>query len=250
MAQAPTLTLLASPVPDGALPGVEVGAPAVVLVHGLASSCDADFVQTGIAEALLSRGRDVILVDLPGHGSAAGGGDGEITVAGLLADIAGGAAQLAGGPVDVIGYSLGGRLAWDLQAAGLPVRRLVVGGVAPQEPFGAIDPAALAGVVLRGEQPGDPLTGMIGGMLAQAPGDRATLVELVAALGTSPFSAAPADAPTVPTLLMAGDADPVAGDPAWAAEVLPDGSVLTVPGDHLAALRSPEFLAAALAHLG
>lgn len=242
------------------LPAERTDAIPVVLLHGLASDAATDFEASGLVDALRSAGRPVVAVTLPGHVRAltgerswgrapASGGAAPFEVTGVLDAVVRGVRSLAGEvPVDVVGYSLGARLAWDLPAAGLEVRRAVLGGLAPQEPFAALDPGVLAGVVLRGEPAPDPLTGMIGGMLAAAPGERAVLVELVAALGRTPFT--PESAPTAPVLVIAGDADPVAGDPSWATGVLPHGEAGTVPGDHVAALASAEFVRCAVDFLG
>ena len=245
---------LVDALPDGAAAAASsVGVP-MVLIHGMASSAAQDFEGSGLLAALHGAGRDVVLVDLPGHGSAAGeAGAGEagavpvLSVPALLGQIAAGVAALVDGPVDVLGFSLGSRLAWDLPAAGLNVRRLVLLGLAPQEPFGSLDLEAFTSVVLEGAAPIDPLTGMIAGMVSQPEAGRVERVGLVAALGAIPFD--PASAPSVPTLVAAGAEDPVAGSPEWAAGALAAGSTLVVPGDHVGSLLSPEFREAALAFL-
>jgi pimeloyl-ACP methyl ester carboxylesterase len=268
MATTPQLSLRPAPAAQASLPDGDaaaaassLGAPAVVLIHGMASSSERDFEQSGWVRALHEAGRDVVLVDLPGHGTAAGDGGavggaaaGEggaevpvLDVPELLGHIAAGVAELVAGPVDVLGFSLGSRLAWDLPAVGLDVRRLALVGLAPQEPFGALDSQAFAAVVLEGAAPADPMTGMIAGMVSQPEAGRAERVGLVAALGATPFD--PQAAPAVPTLVAAGAEDPVAGSPEWAAAVLSAGQTLVVPGDHVGSLLSEEFRAAALAFL-
>ncbi|HNJ96906.1 MAG TPA: alpha/beta fold hydrolase [Ilumatobacteraceae bacterium] len=97
------------------------GAPAIVFVHG--------FTQTGnswkpIAEQFVSRGHQVVLVDLPGHGESA-------NVRADLRRTADMVAQL-GGPATYVGYSLGGRVCLHL-ALMYPhlVRSLVLIGAHP-----------------------------------------------------------------------------------------------------------------------
>jgi pimeloyl-ACP methyl ester carboxylesterase len=61
-----------------------------------------------------------------------------------------------GGEIDVVGYSLGARLAWAL--AGHPavaVRRLVLGGLSPMEPFAMVDLPAARTALAGGPAPAD-----------------------------------------------------------------------------------------------
>jgi len=92
----------------------------VVLLHG--------FTQTGRCwgplASELAADREVVAVDLPGHGGSAGIAVGIEDAVELLAD--------AGGPATYLGYSMGGRFALRL-AAERPdlVRRLVLIGASP-----------------------------------------------------------------------------------------------------------------------
>ncbi len=97
----------------------------LVLAHG--------FTQTGRSwgafGSLLAAGRQMVRVDLPGHGGSSTV-RGDLHRAGALVLQAGGAA--AEGPVDLLGYSLGARVA--LHAAlddPAALRRLVLIGVTP-----------------------------------------------------------------------------------------------------------------------
>ncbi|UOE44380.1 alpha/beta fold hydrolase [Agromyces larvae] len=226
-------------------------APPVVLLHGFASSAETDFGATGLAAAIAAAGRTAIAVDLPGHGRNEPIADASAaTTSSVVAAIAAAVADAApeASVVDVLGYSLGARLAWELpDATGGRVRRLVLGGISPFEPFAAIDPAELD-AVLGGAEASNPLTGMMAGMI-QAPGlDTASLAKLIVGLASQPFDPA-AGAPRVPALFLAGTEDPMSqGVEALVSAV--DGARLErVPGDHHGALASPEFRAAALAFL-
>ena len=225
-------------------------APPVALLHGFASSAEADFLTTGWVAALHAAGRSVVAIDLPGHGaSPALTSPPEATTSAVLDALSTAlTAAAGGGSIDLVGYSLGGRLAWDLPARTPQIRRLVLGGVSPMEPFAAVDPAELA-AALGGAAPASPLIGMMAGMIS-APGlDTASLARLIPGLAAEPFTPA-ANAPRVPTLLVAGGNDPLAaGGEALIAE-LTAGSFSTVPGDHRGALDSPEFRSAALEFLG
>ncbi|MBN9178686.1 MAG: alpha/beta fold hydrolase [Microbacterium sp.] len=238
------MTLLAPAVRRTVATG-ECSGPAVVLLHGFASRGDLDWPDAAWAEPFAASGRDVLVVDLPGHGDAArplGAPAPTSAVIAALADLA-----RAEGEIDLVGYSLGARLAWDLaQAPGVRVRRLVLGGLSPVEPFGMVDVAAARTAVATGSPVDDPLTGMITAM-ATAPGnDPTALLEIVEGFASEPFDP-DAGAPAVPTLMIAGVDDPMAQGVDDLAVRIADESVVLlerVPGDHVAALHSPELRAA------
>jgi len=222
--------------------------PAVLLVHGFASNGERDF--SSLAAALREAGRATFVVDLPGHGATPGpssASDATTTnVVRALVDVIDG---MPGDEVDVVGYSLGARLSWEVPAASSkPVRRLVLGGISPGDPFTMLDYAQLHALLDTGAQPSDPMTGMMGGMVA-AQGDRAKGVAyLMEGLGSEAF-APQASAPKTPTLFLAGDADQMAQGVGALAELVPDSRVVSVPGDHLGALASTEFRDAVLEFL-
>lgn len=241
-----------SPLPVDRTPPVgEVTGPPVVLVHGFASTGTADWPAPRWAQPLAAAGRETLVVHLPGHGAgpAVTSAD-EVTTGRVLERLAETVRTATGDEVDVVGYSLGARLAWDLVAGcPLPVRRLVLGGLSPMEPFGAVDLAAARAFVAGGPRPADPITGIIAGM-ASAPGqDAASLLCLVEGLAREPFDPA-AKPPTVPTLFVAGDADPMAQGIDQVAERVTGARVVRVPGDHLGALAGNEFRTAVLDFLG
>lgn len=222
--------------------------PPVVLLHGFAASGAADYIATGWPTALTDAGRTVHVIDLPAHGdSPAVASVAEGTTTAVVAAIVAAIEATGASSVDVIGYSLGARLAWELPAAGV-VRKLVLGGISPFEPFAMIDLDELRGVVAGTAEPTNPMTGMMAGMV-QAPGcDSASLVNLIGGLGSEPFAPA-AGAPTVPTLFVAGEGDMMTGGIEELVAAVPGAELVRVPGDHRGALDSPEFRAAALAFL-
>lgn len=167
----------------------ESSLPPVVLVHGFASSAAEDYVATGWGEALAAAGRTGIAIDLPGHGDSAAVSsvDAARTTAVVASILDAIAASFPEGDVDVIGYSLGGRLSWELPAASPRVRRVVLGGVSPFEPFGMIAPAELA-AVLGGAEPTNPMIGMMAGMISAPGRDTQSLAKLIEGLGSEPFA--------------------------------------------------------------
>lgn len=219
------------------------GLPPVLLLHGFASDGRTDWVETGVAAALADAGRVVVVPDLPGHGES------PVPVApeGAPAVAAALLACVGDGPFDVVGYSLGARLAWELpERAPGRVGAVVLGGLSPFEPFAALDVAALRSAV-RGGDPGDPMTEMIAGMIAGAargvPGRAHGLVTLVEGLRSTPFEPK-GWAGRRPPVFVAGAEDMMTSGIENVVALVPGARLVTVPGDHRAALAGTEFRAA------
>ncbi|MFF2052516.1 alpha/beta fold hydrolase [Leifsonia sp. NPDC058194] len=251
-APTPLSALAVHPLPAPAGSRTTTALPPVLLLHGFASSAREDF--DGWADALAAAGRDAYLIDLPGHGDspavAGAGASTTAVVAALAASLATVVDATGADRVDVIGYSLGARLAWELPAATGRVRRLVLGGLSPFEPFAGMDVVAVARAV-DGEPPADPFAGMMAGMVSGPGRDTDSLLALVTGLGSQPFAPEdPAAArPDVPTLFVAGVDDAMTQGLEGLTAIVPDARLARVPGDHLGALHSPAFRDAALAFL-
>lgn len=218
----------------------------IVFLHGLASSGSRDWPESAWRNVV--DGRPSIVIDLPAHGDSPAAG--VLTTSRLLDALASAIIGAAGtGEVDVVGYSLGARLAWDLAGhPSLRVRRLALGGLAADEPFAFVDLDAARSALLGGAAPSDPLTGMIAHMATLPGNDALGILDLIEGLAAEPFR--PADrAPEQPALLLGGEADEMAAGIDDLARLLPQGSASCVPGDHLGALQSPEFRAAVGAFL-
>ncbi|GAA4524074.1 alpha/beta fold hydrolase [Amycolatopsis samaneae] len=228
-------------------PEGEPSGPPVLLVHGFASDGHTDWITTGWPAALTAAGRPVLVPDLPGHGSSPAPAD----VAAATPDAIAGALAAVGAElseVDVIGYSLGARLAWELPGL-LPVRRLVLGGISPMEPFGAVDVEAALAYAGGGKLPGDPLTAMIARMISAPGRDPVALCRCIEGLRSAPFDPAVGTL-RVPTRFVAGKDDPVSQGVTGLLALVPGSDLVTVPGDHGGALRGAKFKAAALEFLG
>lgn len=220
--------------------------PPVLFIHGLASRGRVDWPDAEWARPLSAAGRDAWVVDLPAHGrsdrpqapmSATG-------IVDLLSDVV----DDAGGLVDVIGYSLGARLAWALAARGA-VRRAVLGGLEPVDLLRRVDLDAARAAIAGGPEPADPLTQAVARMVRLPGLDPAAVLDLVQGIAADPFDPR-LEAPQIPVLLLAGVDDPVVRGLEGLAAGLPDARILRVPGDHLTALHAPEFRAATFEFLG
>ena len=113
-------------------------APPVVLLHGFMGSAAA----WGSLPARLARDRTVVVPDLPGHGESDAPRDpAAYRVPAVAAALAGAVSEIVPGPVDWVGYSMGGRILLAGWAAGLLApRRVVLESTSP----GIHDPAARA----------------------------------------------------------------------------------------------------------
>src|SRR5262249_31126122 len=134
-------------VADGVTYGVrESGSgPTLLLLHGFA---DSSRTWDGVWHAL-GGGRRLLAVDLLGHGTSDGPAPERQAVERRAADVAAIIERVAAGPVDVLGYSLGARVAtWLAVAAPELVHRLLL--VSPSA--GILDPAERAARVRADER--------------------------------------------------------------------------------------------------
>ncbi|WUI03614.1 alpha/beta hydrolase [Spirillospora sp. NBC_00431] len=227
-----------------------VDAPPVLLVHGFCSDGEADWVETGIADALTAAGRTVFVPDLPAHGeSPSPGTAAEVTAPAIAAGLVAALDRAGVATFDVAGYSLGARIAWELPAAAPGrVERTVLGGLSPAEPFTAVDIDGLHAAVRDGAEPADPFTGMIAGLVGSK-GDRAAGLALcVEGLRSTPFAGGAWNA-KVPPVFVVGDNDELTRGIEGLAGEIGDARLVTVPGAHHEVLGGADFRAAVLSAL-
>lgn len=209
--------------------------PPILAIHGFASSAANGWGRTGHLGALARAGRTVVAVDLRGHGESAKPHDAAAyTLATVLDDLQAVARAIPdittgmtnSSYLDVIGYSLGARLAWTAACRRtVPIRRLVLGGFDGRPLFDGVDPERLD--KLAAAVPSNDLVAL------------RALVEGLSGTGT-----APEDPPLtpIPTLVVAGDQDPVASGAAAFAEGLPMAEFLSVPGrNHISAVPAKVY---------
>lgn len=216
-------------------------APPVLLLHGFAASFDRTWRDNGWVDLLGDLGREVVAVDLLGHGDAPKPHD-PAAYAGMEAAVA---AALPAEPVDAVGFSLGARVLLGLAAEDPSrFRRIVVAGVG-ENLFRDQDPEVIARAVEGGAGEDDRL-GQHFALLADAPGnDREALA---ACLRRTHPPLGPDELGRIdrPVLVVLGDRD-FAGpaDPLLAA--LPDSRLVSLRNvDHFATPKAMGFLDAAL----
>lgn len=233
----------------------------VLLLHGFASSSKLNWHDSGWITALTAAGRTVLTVDLPGHGRSAAPADpGAYRPSRIRADLlqlltdAGVLPLAAEDPrtgVDIIGYSLGSRLAWEFGATAPElVHRMVLGGPASGDPLAEFDLPAARENLAGGRAVADESTAELLRMAALVPGnDVPALLTMVEAVKEEPF--VPADAvPAMPLLLVAGDRDTLAAGAPELAALSGQAELLLLPArTHANAVTSRAFKQAALRFL-
>jgi pimeloyl-ACP methyl ester carboxylesterase len=227
----------------------------ILLVHGFASTAQVTWHGPGWLRALAEAGRGAITPDLRGHGrSDKPHHAADYAPRQLAADLVAVLDQIeqapgsAGfpGPVDVIGYSMGSRVAAALtRLAPERVRKVVIGGAGPLELFATWDLDAVRRFVTHGEIPADPTIAAVLGPAIAAGADREALMACVQGVAGATLDVAPG----IPVLYVAGGADPIP-DGARDLARATGAEYLELPGrTHINALTSREFKQAALAFL-
>lgn len=208
--------------------------PAVILVHGFASSFAHGWEQNGWTDLLADAGRKVLRVDLPGHGEspATTGPAAYADLEGVLAD-----AIAPHAPVDAVGFSTGARLL--LGVAGddpARIRRLVVIGVGDNL-FHAEDRERLARALESGEDEvaAEDIGAQLFVRLARTAGNEPAALAAFLRRPDRPLSEDDLARVTSPVLVVLGDRDFSA--PA-------DRLVAALPRAELVMLRNVDHFAA------
>jgi pimeloyl-ACP methyl ester carboxylesterase len=215
---------------------------AVVLLHGLFSNAQTNWIRFGHAAAIASRGFRVVMPDLRAHGQSAAPHDEASYPPDILArDGLELIEHLELADYDLGGYSLGARTAVRMVILGARPRRLIVSGM------------GLRGLLHTGSRSGHfrkVLTGMgthprgsnewlAEAFLKTTGGDPEALLPLLGSFVDS--SEAQLRAIAVPTLVLSGAEDQDNGPGHELAELLPDARLVEVPGNHMSAVTKPDL---------
>ncbi|TAK54878.1 MAG: alpha/beta hydrolase [Dehalococcoidia bacterium] len=232
----------------------EGSGPAVVLVHGFASSVQGNWRGPGIIDALVAAGRRVVAIDCRGHGASGKPHDpesysGTAMVDDVLAVMDAEGVERA----DLIGYSMGGAIAASL-LVGHPGRfgRVILAGVgdtlatggrgrrASEAIASALESETRAGI-------NDARARAFRSFAEQQGNDMAALAAIQRS--TREFDRGKLGEVRNPVMVLIGEGDALVGPADQLAAAIPGAQLVKVPGDHLTAVVKPEFRAAIVAFL-
>jgi pimeloyl-ACP methyl ester carboxylesterase len=206
----------------------------VVLLHGLFSSAEMNWIRFGHAQKLADAGLEAIMPDLRAHGESAKPHDPAAYPPDVLVrDVAAVVEALGLEDFDLVGFSLGARTAARAVVQGLSPRRLVLAGMGLEGLAGWDRRAAFfIDAVDRFEEVkrGDPAFMAVSFMKTMKVDRLAARLLLGSVDDTTPEDLA---AVTMPTLIVAGDKDRDNGSPEALAEALPDARFQAIPGTHM-----------------
>jgi pimeloyl-ACP methyl ester carboxylesterase len=214
----------------------------LILLHGLFSSAEMNWVKFGQAALLAEAGFECLMPDLRAHGHSDAPHDPAAYPDDVLAkDLAALIAHLDLNDFDLCGFSLGARTSVRSVIAGVSPRRLVLGGMGLE---------GLAGWTARGAffidaidrfdsvKVGDAAFHAVQFMKTMQVDRVAARMLLQTFTDTPPAALA---ALTMPTLIVNGDKDRDNGDPAALTVALPNAVQAIVPGTHMSCVTKPDL---------
>ena len=223
----------------------------VLLLHGLFSSAQVNWIKFGNAEILAEAGFEVIMPDLRAHGESEAPHDPRLYPEDVLVeDLRILVAELGLTDFDLGGFSLGARTSVRGVLSGLAPRKLILGGMGLSglagwarrsahfvdaiDRFGSIergDPAFVAQAFMKTMKVDRVAARLLLGSVDDTPPEALTDV-------------------TMPTLCVCGADDGDNGSAPDLANALPDGRYEEVPGNHMSSVTFKEMGRAMAAFLG
>ena len=214
----------------------------VILLHGLFSDAQMNWIRFGHAARIAGEGFRVIMPDLRAHGQSSRPHGQQFYPKGVLArDLRELIAYLGLGDFDLGGFSLGARTTVEGVGEGLRPRRAILGGAGleglrnwKRRKTFFVEAIEMFDRVQRG----DPHWLSIQFMKSQKV-DRVAAAELLES-----FEDAFMDwlnAFTMPTLVVCGSEDDDNGSAEELANILPNADFQEVPGTHMSSVTKPEF---------
>jgi len=214
----------------------------LLLLHGLFSSAQVNWIKYGHAATIAAAGFEVIMPDLRVHGESEASHDPtDYPHDVLVSDLQSLVLSLGLTDYDLGGFSLGARTSLKGVLAGLRPRRLVLGGMGLEglvkwggrsdffldviDRLGTIprdDPAYYAQQFMKSMKI-DPVAARL-------------LLLSIEGVGISDFSDV-----TMPTLVVCGTEDRDNGSPEALVQTLPNGVLAEIPGTHMGCVPRPEL---------
>lgn len=214
----------------------------VVLLHGLFSHAEMNWLRWGTAQVVADAGFRVMLPDLRAHGKSAAPHDRAAYPADVLAlDIEALVAHLELTKFDLGGYSLGARTTTRLLVRGLRPRRAVLAGMGLEGLIGSdkrrnffLDAIANRAIAKQGSD---------AWMAAQFMKSTGTDPDAVAHVLRSQVQTTSADLARMmtETLVVCGADDRDNGSAPDLAHILPNARYAEIPGTHMSAVTKPDL---------
>jgi pimeloyl-ACP methyl ester carboxylesterase len=215
---------------------------AVILLHGLFSDAETNWIRFGHAAEIAGRGLRVIMPDLRAHGFSAKPHDASAYPPDVLAhDGLKLIEHLELTDYDLGGYSLGGRTAVRMAAMGAKPRRLIVSGMGLRGLLSTGGRSEHFRKILTGlgtHERGSP-EWLAEAFVKTTGGDPDALLPLLGSFVDSTKDEVQSIA--VPTLVLSGAEDKDNGPAGELAELLPEGQFVEVPGNHMSSVTKPEL---------
>jgi pimeloyl-ACP methyl ester carboxylesterase len=222
----------------------------IVLVHGFASNMTVNWVYPAWVSELRKNGRRVIALDNRGHGDSTKLYDPEAYHLPIMAsDVSALMDHLEIGRADIMGYSLGSRMAaWLAFSQPQRLRSAILGGIG----IGLIEgggPGENVAKALEADSLDDVTDPMGRTFRAFADQTRSDHRALAACMRGSRrlMTREEAAAITVPVLIAVGSTDEIAGSAAALGKIIPGAQVLEIPNrDHMRAVGDKVYKAGVL----
>lgn len=214
----------------------------VVLLHGLFSDANMNWIRFGHAERIAGEGFRVIMPDFRAHGQSASPHGEAYYPSGILArDLRELVELLKLGEFDLGGFSLGARTTVEAVGEGMRPRRAVLGGAGldglrnwKRRKTFFLEAIAL----FETSQHGDPHWLSIQFMKSQKV-DRLAASQLLESFEDAFMTWL--EAFTMPTLVVCGDKDDDNGSAEELANILPHAIFEEVPGTHMSSVTKPQL---------
>jgi pimeloyl-ACP methyl ester carboxylesterase len=214
----------------------------VILLHGLFSNADTNWIKFGHARRIAGDGFRVIMPDLRAHGASGKPHDAACYPPGILArDLGELVDDLKLDEFDLGGFSLGARTVVEAVGEGLRPRKTVLAGMGlkglrrwDRRQHFFLEAIAAADTARRGDEHWLAIQ-----FMKTMKVDRVAAAHLLRS-----FFAAPdewLDAFTMPTLVVAGSEDQDNGPGQELADALPNATFVEVPGTHMSSVTGSEL---------
>jgi pimeloyl-ACP methyl ester carboxylesterase len=214
----------------------------VILIHGLFSNAQVNWMKYGHAGKLADKGRRVIMPDLRAHGESARSHDKADYTADILADDNLGLVdQLGFGPgdYDLGGYSLGARTTARMLARGAKPGKAMIAGMGLEGLLDLSNRSDFFRRVLEGAGTHEKFSSawMAEAFLKTTGGDPKALLHLVSSFPAVPRAALATF--EMPIMVLSGAQDTDNGSAHALAAALPNAIYTEIPGNHMSAVTLP-----------